>query len=278
MKLISINYILLIVLLSSCGRNQDEDAELDLDTEIAISEVEIEKTFTSIDDIADQAELGNTITKKTNETNDVLSGCATITKDTLSGSTVDTININVDFGSTPCEGDDGKFRQGIVKITSFINNSNSTRIERKIETINYIVDGNSIQLVKKLDYLGLDPQNNHKWQQDMTASIDFSDGTSIQRNSDRLRVWVDGDSTPFDWTDDAYTLEGTDTGVRVDGKTITKETTQTIMIHANCPNIVSGVLKITTDGRPDLSIDYGDGTCDNKATAHSQGQSWAITL
>lgn len=278
MKLKILSSLFIAIILTSCRRNQDEDAELDLDTEIAISEVQIEKTFASIDDIADQAEVGNIITKKTTETNDILSGCATVSKDTLTGNTIDTINITVDFGSTPCEGDDGVERQGIIKITSLIDNSSFIRKERKIETQNYIVDGNTIHITKKLDYSGIDPQNNHKWEQTMNASIDFKDGTSIDRNSSRLKVWVEGFDTPLDWTDDAYTLEGTDTGKRIDGRTITTETVKTLMIRSHCSNIVSGEIKITTQGKPDLNINYGDGTCDDKATATSQGQTWDITL
>jgi hypothetical protein len=56
----------------SCGRNQDEDVELDIDTEVALIEVEIDKIFTSIDDIADQVELETTATKKTTTENDII--------------------------------------------------------------------------------------------------------------------------------------------------------------------------------------------------------------
>lgn len=278
MKLYHLSFFILSILISSCGRNQDEDAELDLDTEVAVSEVEVEKTFSTIDNIVNQAEVGNTVTKKTTEQNDILSGCATITKDTLPGAVIDTIQISVDFGSTPCEGDDGIERQGKITIINFVDNSSYIRKERKVETNNFYSNGHQIQITDKQIYDGLDPQNNHKWIQTIDASILYSNGSSVERSSSRIKVWVEGATTTLDWTDDVFTFEGQSTGKRIDGKTISTETIKTLMVRSDCSNIVSGEVKIVTDGRPDLSINYGDGTCDDKATATSQGETWTVNL
>jgi hypothetical protein len=262
----------------SCGRNQDEDVELDIDTEVALVEVQVDKTIASIDDIADQAELGTSITKKTTSENDILTICATVTKDTLIGSTRDTINIKVDFGTVPCEGDDGSFRQGEILITSIVDKNSSFRYARKIETTNYIVDGNIISIVRKLDYNGTDTQNNHKWTLSMDGRIDYTDGRYIERSVDQIRTWIAGITTPTNWTDDEYTIQGNSTGKRIDGKNITTTILNTLKLRTSCAYIVSGKIKIETVGRPNLDIDYGDGTCNNKATASSQGQTWIITL
>tara|TARA_B110000211_G_C14073817_1_gene551123 strand:- start:1771 stop:2619 length:849 start_codon:yes stop_codon:yes gene_type:complete len=266
------------LLLTSCGRNQDEDVELDIDTEVALVEVQVDKTISSIDDIADQAELGTSITKKTTSENDILTNCATVTKDTLFGNTRDTIIIKVDFGTVPCEGDDGSFRKGEILITSIVDNFNGFRDARKIETSNYIVDGNIISIVRKLDYDGIDQQNNHKWKLSMDGRIDFTDGRYIERSVDQIRTWTMGISTPTDWTDDEFTIQGNSTGKRIDGKNITSTIVNTLKLRTSCAYIVSGKIKIETASRPDLDVDYGNGTCDNKATATSQGQTWIITL
>lgn len=270
--------ILSTIILLSCGRNQDEDVELELDTEVAVVEVEVEKTFNSIDDIADQAELGTTITKKTVSENDILTNCATVTKDTSNGATTDTINIVVDFGASDCLGDDNIKRRGKINITSIIDNSTFVRLERKIETEDYYRNGNQVSLERTFNYLGLDPQNNPKWKISMNASILFTDNRTITRNSDRIRTWTSGATTLADWTDDEYTIEGTETGTRIDGKTITSTTTKTLLVRTNCPYVVSGVLKIETSGKPDFSIDYGNGVCDDKATGSSLGFTWSISL
>lgn len=266
------------LLILSCGRNQDEDVELDIDTEVALVEVQIEKTFTSIDDIADQAELGTTVTKKTYSENDILKECAVVTKDTASGSSKDTVNIVVDFGTVDCEGDDGVTRKGKIIITSIIDKLTTVRLERKIETENYVVDGNIIDITRKLDYGGQDQQNNHYWNLDMNGRIDFKDGRYITRNIDQVRTWVEGTTTLADWTDDAFTIQGTSTGKRIDEKELTATISETLKVRTSCSYVVSGKVKIETSGRPDLLVDYGNGTCDNKAECTSLGKTWTITL
>ena len=266
------------ILILRCGRNQDEDVELDIDTEVALIEVKIEKTFASIDDIADQAELGKSISKKMTSENDILTNCATIKKDTICGNNNDTINIIVDFGTIACQGNDGSFRKGEIKITSIINKNFGVRITRTIETSNYIVDGNIIGIRRKLEYNGTDSQNNHKWLLTMSGRVDLPDGRYIERNSNQIRTWIEGINSHYDWTDDAFTIQGNSTGTRIDGKKSVTTIVSPLKTKTICPYILSGKIKIETDSRPDLNIDYGNGTCDNISTCTSLGKSWIITL
>jgi hypothetical protein len=197
-----------------------------------------------------------------------------ISKDTAEGNTSDTISIIVDFGTTDCEGNDGSYRKGMILITSIINNNSGIRTTRRIQTNNYSVDGNIISIVRKLEYGGLDAQNNHKWDLTMQGRIDFSDG----RNIEQIRTWIEGINTPQDWKDDVFTIQGSSTGTRIDGKNISTTITNTLIVKTICPYISSGSIKIETESRPNLDIDYGDGTYDNKASCTSQNQTWIITL
>jgi len=112
----------------------------------------------------------------------------------------------------------------------------------------------------------------------MDGRIDFNDGRFIERNITQIRTWTDGITTPSDWTDDQFTIQGTSTGKRIDGKAITTTITKTLKVKTSCAYINSGKVKIETSNRPDLIVDYGNGTCDNKAICTSQGKTWTITL
>jgi hypothetical protein len=46
----------------------------------------------------------------------------------------------------------------------------------------------------------------------------------------------------------------------------------------NCQWIVSGILTLQVTGLPLITMDYGDGTCNNNANIIINGQTYPITL
>lgn len=82
----------------------------------------------------------------------------------------------------------------------------------------------------------------------------------------------------FPFQDDEYAVTGTANGNDYEGNDFTM-TINTPLIYVGCSRFpVSGTLTISTAGQSDIVIDYGDGTCDDIATATQDGETTEIQL
>jgi hypothetical protein len=77
--------------------------------------------------------------------------------------------------------------------------------------------------------------------------------------------------------DDAYTFEGSATGTNLKGVEYSKTVTKAIKIYTTYRFPVSGQFTLTF-GKKSFTLDYGDGTMDNKATITKDGITKEITL
>ncbi len=68
--------------------------------------------------------------------------------------------------------------------------------------------------------------------------------------------------------DDVYEISSTSTGINSKGNEYSLSTSAPLIYKVACQWISSGIVTITEDARPAIiaTLDYGDGTCDNKAT------------
>ena len=102
-------------------------------------------------------------------------------------------------------------------------------------------------------------------------------GATISWNASKEREWVEGSNTWNRW-DDVYHITGTANGVRVSGKSWTKEIIIPLRRELVCRFFVSGSVEIIPEGRPARLLDYGDGQCDNLATVTINGRTYTIHL
>ncbi len=260
---------------TSCKRNIDEDVELDVDTSIMVVDAQVEVSMADIDNIADQAEVFTSVTKKTE---DILS-CVTLTKDTIFGSSHDTVNIVVDFGNTNCEGIDGHNRRGIIKVTSLLEKITGFKKERKIETVDYYMNDIKIECGRKLVYAGQNSSNQYFWTLSAASKIFYSSTDSATHSSERTYTFTSGILTPFDISDDKWTIEGNGQGIRKDGNNYTVLITEPLLKAGDCIYIQEGKIKYTVDNARDFTIDYGAGSgCDNKVDLIYDGGTKVITI
>jgi hypothetical protein len=96
-------------------------------------------------------------------------------------------------------------------------------------------------------------------------------------NSTRNMTQVEGNGTPFFPKDDIFSITGTRRGECSNGKSKTSEIIEPLVKKFTCKWIVKGVMKISLNNTVGL-LDFGDGTCDNKATLTTDGVSRAISL
>jgi len=73
-------------------------------------------------------------------------------------------------------------------------------------------------------------------------------------------------------------ITGSSTGTGKEGVSYIADIKEPLLVIGGCDHAVSGSFEATFNGRPAVTVDYGDGTCDNKATASRGDQSTTFEL
>ena len=174
-------------------------------------------------------------------------------------------SISLDWG-TGCLYSDGITRSGTIVMTlSGLMSEKNSVATMKIE--NYIADGKKISGTTKITYLGLNTGNN--WPRYSIVSegkIEFPDKGVVTFKSESVRLQAEGTKTTS-ITDDVWRTEiQSASGVNKDGTKWTGKTTKVMIKKGDCKWYNSGTFVITPENGDVKTIDFGDGTCDNKAT------------
>jgi hypothetical protein len=74
------------------------------------------------------------------------------------------------------------------------------------------------------------------------------------------------------------TISGTNHGTDRNGKTWTANITTPVVRDLGCTWITKGVVVISPEGKADRTVDFGDGTCNNKATITIEGNTFEFTM
>ena len=265
---------------AACKKEKVE-ATADSDVSTAQENSMAEGTYNDMGAISDQAVMtGGTSNYRTDGTADMLSGCATVTFDTL----LNPKKITVDFGNG-CLGRDGHYRAGILNITYTARYRDSGAVIT-ITPENYFVDAHKIEGTKTVKNKGR--VNGH-----FTFQIIITDGKITKPNGkfftyacDKTREWLSGYDTPKDPSDDKWGITGDASGSNSDGKSYTAHVRTQLVRDFSCIQgsnkkrkaFVSGVLEFTPNGKDTRVIDFGDGTCDGKATVEIRGRKFEIDL
>ncbi|HYV91301.1 MAG TPA: hypothetical protein VE978_05945 [Chitinophagales bacterium] len=204
--------------------------------------------------------------------------CATVTIDTSS----DPKSITIDFGSTPCLCDqwDGLYRQGVVE-AQWTGPYHQAGSVLTITTTNYF-RGVSADQMDQIDFnktvtnTGLNASGNMQFHSVATVNITYFNGETANYAADKIKEWTEGASTS-DLNDDVYSITGSVTGTNRNGVAFTATITTPIIRNA-CQWYVSGVVELVRANLPTITLDYGNGNCDNVATITVNGQTITITL
>ena len=256
------------------GCNKADSLEQDTAETMLRQSSEVEGSYDDMQTISDQAFAGSMSTFKNQDNTDIASGCATITRDSVAKT------ILIDFGSTNCEGKDGRDRRGKI-LVSYTGRYREVGSVITITPDNYFVNDNQIQGTKVVTNLGdTDGDTFTEFHVVMNGSVTLADNKgTITFEADKYREWVAGEATE-ERSDDAFDVWGTASGSHADGKSYTAVADKATPLHriAGCRHWVSGILNITPAGKPTRSIDFGNGTCDDQAVVTVNGRSRTITL
>lgn len=182
--------------------------------------------------------------------------------------------VTLDFGDG-CVGKDGKTRKGkIISVYTgpmFLTGNKVTTTFQDYQVDSFKIAGTQVVENKSTNAI--------QW------SVDVTGGKITNANSGNWKAWessrsnkqIDGMSTPYNLSDDIYEMTGSGSGSTTSNVSWTAEITVPLNWKFSCRWIFAGTVHLT---RNNLSgdLNYGDGTCDNKATLTVNGNSYDITL
>jgi len=186
--------------------------------------------------------------------------------------------ITIDFGNEGFIGRRGNTLKGklIVTITNRMFYANSSRT---IAFDNFSVNGNVITGSKTITYNGLNADFHSNWTIQVNDTITRVDGSVVVWNSERTREHIDINGTPLQFWDDLYSIKGSSNGINAKGKayTMTIDANNPLIVGGGCAFIRKGSVTISSESKT-VVVDYGNGDCDNIATATVDGSTREFKL
>jgi hypothetical protein len=156
--------------------------------------------------------------------------------------------------------------------------SDSLSLAGAVETITYqdfYIDSMKIDLTAKIKNSGQNVSGNWVISKEYEQTITKGDLVCVRKNAE-TQEWTSGFET-LDKSDNVYYLSGSGSVTINDTATYTKTITTPLLFDASCDYISKGVVELTKNGSTAV-IDYGDGTCDSKATVTIDGTTEDINL
>jgi hypothetical protein len=224
------------------------------------------------------AQSGKTTTFSTEGTEGVKTGSLSCAIYTISDSIPDEYpkTLTLDFG-TGCTSADGIFRTGKL-IYVFTGPIIAPQATATVTFNNYTVNGYGIQGAYQIT-------NNSSEQVGISLNtvvtngiITYPNTTNYHYSHNRTYIMTAGSSTPFDISDDVYNITGNSSFSASDGSNIVWTITTPLVKAIACPYIKQGVVGFSYNQTLNGTIDFGDGTCDNKATISIGSFQEPITL
>lgn len=270
MKTLSV-FTIAILLFAACNREKP-----DRDTRFTQQEAIAERLFDELNSLVDEAATTGNLSNFKLEGGELMltSGCATVSRDT----TATPKTVTIDFG-TGCTGNDGRTRSGKI-IASYTGPYRQEGTVITISTENYFVQGHQIigNPVRRVENIGPNADGHPVFQIDVTGEVIFANNSgSINWTANRTRTWTAGFNT-FILADDRYSISGSANGSNSAGVQWSALITEPLIVNMalGCRQIVSGKKVVTPTNRPERTIDYGNGACDNTFTVTINGNTYTV--
>jgi len=182
--------------------------------------------------------------------------------------------IIIDYG-------DDCYTRNDIQITGIITITLTDTITNEGAVMTVIFDGvtigdRAIDKEATITNEGMNDDGNWVMSISSLTTISYGDTLVITRDFDEQKEWISGFGTPR-CLDDQYYLTGGGTITVNDEIVFTRTIIEPLYIDRACRYILSGVVEISRDGES-LTIDFGDGECDNIAVVTKDGESEVIEL
>jgi hypothetical protein len=186
------------------------------------------------------------------------SDCVTVTRE-MPGEGEFPIIITIDYGEG-C----GSWMWDVVKsgkIIITITGKMSEEGSKRLVTFEYFkVNGNLIEGEFTFTNLG-----NASWSRVLVGGKITTEEGVITRESERIRTRIEGGDTD-DRSDDVFKITGKASGKTLEDNTYTMDITSPLIRSKDCFWITEGTIEKVINETTVITIDFGEGECDNLAT------------
>ena len=222
----------------------------------------------------------------TTKSAEVRNECAEVTME-MSGDrpNIFPVTLTINYGEG-CTTDRGREITGKV-ITTFSDRIRKEGATRTIEFEDFSINGFKITGTKTITNNGVNDEGKFSYTVTLrNGTVTTPAGKVIEHQFTRTRTWVEGMDTNFandgraGILDDVWEITGAMEGVNRNGVAYKARVTTPLRREVDCRWLTSGVLEVTSDKHPGItvSIDYGDGSCDNDAVASAGDRTRDIKL
>ncbi len=195
----------------------------------------------------------------------------------------------IDFGTVPCLGVDGHYRSGKI----IIEYTNRLIIPGAIAATtfdNFYFDSIKVEGTHKITNqsspINTQPLTRQFKVQVIDAKLTKPSGNFIEWNSTKVITQIEGLLTPDRPLDDVFKIEGSSRGKAKRGNLVVtwqSNVVEPLIKRFNCRWIVKGTVRTvrantTTNDQWVAILNFGNGTCDNRASITINGVTHEITL
>jgi len=257
--------------------NEFQDGINETDVLNAESETVVETTFEDVD-VVTEAGMDNLDLIRANgrpgiRNRDEVLDCANLDFDTLNQM------ITIDFGDG-CEGPGGRIRSGKVIIEY-----DGRRFEpgsfRIVSFDNYFIDGVKVEGVRTITNVSESQLENVSFEITLEGGkLTFEDSSTVTRDVRRVRTWIRAENPLQDETVISI-LDAR--GTNIDGTSYEVTLLEPLVYKRQCQLggdfiAVEGIKEITINDDSPISMDYGDGSCDNFVDITKDGETTTVEI
>jgi hypothetical protein len=271
-KITALAFFTAALIFTSCKKDNANAEEIAITVEAAENQATADNTDEDVIDLTEEAAArGNVlldVPSGNNQpiNNNYLGQCVIVT---VTGS-FPAKNIKIDFG-TGCTDRFGNTRKGVINVvlTNFLFTPNAVAT---ITFDNYFI--NNIKREGTITYTNKSTLGNPNkvWQRTVTnGKVTMPNGRYWLHTADITYTQTAGALTPNTVLDDVFNITGTRSTTNAAGKTRTATTLTALQKVIACRYITQGTLQLQGTNHTAV-LDFGDGTCDNKATISINGR------
>ena len=263
-------FSMLCLVFSACNKEKLEDYKLTKDYGTA---------NLAIDDTKDIVDFHYTSSSSERLATSVCNGATVTLENTDNFATPDTLTI--DFGSSNifCF---GKLRRGkmtAIRTAPYLQPASTTTISFD----DYYVNNHKVEGSKTVTNNGVNSDGHLTFSITKDVEVSLTNGNEISWTANRTRIWIAGENTPLNFTDDIYQIEGNSSGNHSSGGSFSVTITTPITFDMNCWSDgacarVGGVTQVLPPNGNTRTIDYGNGTCNCNRTITVNGNSYNVTF
>ena len=262
-----LSMILTLFLVVSCTESETEMLQRTLSNEEIQMSVKAENLSADVNNIIEQDDIIERFAAKGESSTSGICATREVEK-TDSGRTV-----MLDFGDG-CTGDNGKEYSGKIKI---VYTRTRAGYSKEITFDSFTINGNVFTGGKSIKWVKENGNKNPESTITKDVTITLTGGEVLTRKGTRIREKTAGILTKRRG-DDVYAISGSWESVNRNGVVRTALVKTNLTRKYVCKYVVSGVIEVSKDGVK-ATIDFGDGSCDNKAmVTDANGDTKEISL